>query len=147
MPVIRVIPAWYATALRWIVALPVLALCLTASPAWSDVAVTPANKSAAGKRIITTPKTEAALGFKPYPGAMLALNDSIDDCADARNDRTTFIYNTSDPISKVRGFYGITARDNNRLGRAEDGRTLQVAGNESATKISIRHFPPKASKK
>lgn len=147
MPIIRVMPAWYASALHWIIALPMLALCLTASPAWSEVAVTPANKAAAGKRIISTPKTEVALGFKPYPGAMLALNDSIDDCADGRNDRTTFIYTTADPLSKVRAFYGIAARDNNRLGRAEDGRTLQISGDESATRITIRHFPPKASKK
>lgn len=120
---------------------------LIAMPARSDPAAPAAQKSAAGKRIIGTAKTEAGLGFKPYPGAMLELNESIDDCADARNDRTTLVYSTVDPISRVRAFYGITPRDGNRLGRPEDGKTLAVAGNESGTKITFRIFPPKAFKK
>jgi len=137
-------------ACRFIVA---VASMLIIVPAWSDnttgaaPAVSAANKSAAGKRIIGTPKTEAAMGFKPYPGAMLELNESIEDCADAKNDRTSFIYTTMDSIAKVRTFYGITPRDGNRLGRPEDGKTLAVAGNESGTKITFRIFPPKPFKK
>ena len=118
-----------------------------AAPAWCDATATPAQRSAAGKRIIGTAKTEAALGFKPYTGAMLQLNDSIDDCADAKNERTTFIYATADAPAKVKEFYSIGPKDNNRQMRAEEGRSLDVGSSDQGTRITIRHFPPKAAKK
>ena len=133
---------------RLIVLLTVL---FFAAPAWCDVTATPAQRSAAGKRIIGTAKSEAALGFKPYPGAMLQLNDSIDECADAKQERTTFVYATADALAKVKEFYGVGPKDNNRLMRAEEGRSLEVSGGDKdrdrGTRIVIRHFPPKAAKK
>jgi hypothetical protein len=114
-------------------------------PAHADAGATAAQKSAAGKRIIGTPKTMPGLGFNVYPGAMLQLTDSIDDCADAKNDRTTFIYSTLDTIAKVKEFYGMGPRDN-KLGAPEDGRSLQVYSGEGGTRIAIRHFPPQAPK-
>ena len=104
----------------------------------------PSPRMLAGKRIVSTPKTEAGLGFKPYPGAMLQLNDSVDDCSDEAGDKTTFIFSTADGISKVRTFYGMAPKDA-KLGSLEEGRLLQIAGNESGTRITIRHFPPKAA--
>ena len=133
---------------RLIVLLTVL---FFAAPAWCDATATPAQRSAAGKRIIGTAKSETALGFKPYPGAMLQLNDSIDECADAKQERTTFVYATADAPAKVKDFYGIGPKDNNRLMRAEEGRSLEVSGGDKdrdrGTRIVIRHFPPKAAKK
>ena len=116
-----------------------------AQPPPSPYAASAAQKSAAGKRIIGIAKTEAALGFKPYPGAMLQISDSIDDCADAKNDRTTFIYSTLDTIAKVKEFYDMGPRDN-KLGAPEDGRSLQLYSGEGGSRIAIRHFPPQAPK-
>ena len=118
-----------------------------AAPAWCDSTATPAQRSAAGKRIIGTAKSEGALGFKPYPAAMLQLNDSIDDCADAKNERTAFIYATADAPAKVKAFYSFGPKDNNRQMRPEEGRSLEVGSSDKGTRITIRHFPPKAAKK
>jgi hypothetical protein len=125
----------------FIIALASLLIPLTAL---ADGA-TAAQKSAAGKRIIGTAKTEAALGFKLYPGAMLKLTDSVDDCADAKGDRTSFIYGTLDTLASVKAFYGMGARDN-KLDMPEAGRSLTVTSDSSGTRIAIRHFPPKEPK-
>lgn len=121
-----------------------LATLLIPLPALADGA-TPAQKSAAGKRIISTPKTVPGLGFKLYPGAMLQLTDSVDDCADAKGERTSFIYSTLDTPAKVKDFYGLGPRDN-KLDMSEAGRSLTVSSDSSGTRIAIRHFPPKEPK-
>lgn len=121
-----------------------LATMLAPLTAQADGA-TPAQKSAAGKRIIATPKTEAGLGFKPYPGAMLQLTDSVDDCADAKGERTSFIYKTMDTLASVKTFYGLGPRDN-KLDMPEAGRSLAVSSESGGTRIAIRHFPPREPK-
>lgn len=135
-------PANFLTAL--------VALLLAAATGSAGAAAPPpdpaaAARSAAGKRIVASPKTQAAFGFAPYPGAMLDLNASIEESFDPKSgDRTNFVYRTPDPIAKVREFYGMPANAA-KLENPEALRMLQLtgAGAGSGTVIVFRSYTPK----